>query len=666
MHRWARRALAATGAGGVAVAAGYLAFTEEDSTEAPEAAKPEAPRAKLARFANSLSRAKARSESASEKTETASSDGDWDAVVDVLVVGAGSSGCALASRLAQSAPDKRTLLVEAGDSDDLPEIQTAVAYFDKAERIFGSSRDHQYHAEAQDELLGRALYWPRGKVVGGCSSFNTMVYLRADKADYDAWAEKLGPGFEDFSAVGTLPFFRRAESHPGDPAVHGKDGPMHVAPLTDDVHFPDGAAHEVTKAFIRAANILGVPTNYDFANGTLGVNVNDVNARNGRRCNAAAFLKMVGAYPERGTLSVISRKPYEALNVWLCASVQKIIVDPKSKRALGVELRLGPSFDDEDNADDDEETETKIQERSLGKDEIVKGRTVRIRVRDETILSCGAVDSPRILMLSGVGPKQELENVGVPCIVDVPGVGKQLQDHLHVPMCYRIPQGVKPHSHSNICEGSLFTKLNASSKSPDLQVHVGTIFFAPDGFEPLGEGFTLTPSLIHPESVGSIRLASADPEDQPIIDARYLSDPEGRDMAQLVAGVRFVRQLGREMLKDLQKQAPKSCAEKSGTEVFPGPEVESDAEIEAYIRRYVGTMYHPVGTCRVGRDDDPLAVLDSHFRVRGAQGLRVVDASAIPKVVGANTNATCIMLGEMAADKIALDLAKRHKLRPEI
>lgn len=602
-------------------------------------------------------------------TEVASKDGfadhiKWDACVDVLVVGAGSSGCALAARLAQGAPDKRTLLVEAGDTDDLPEIQTAVAYFDKAERIFGSARDHQYHAEAQKELDGRALYWPRGKVVGGCSSFNTMVYLRADGKDYDAWAEILGKGFEDFSYAGVLPFFKRAETHPGDPKVHGKDGPMIVAPLTHDLHFPKGAAHSVTMAFIKAANSLGLPTNPDFAQGTFGVNVNDVNARNGQRCNAASYLKMMGAYPQHGQLSTTSQKPAGALSVWLCSPVRRIIIDPKTKRAIGVELELKPGFDDDDetdddvdanaSGDDDKEHPKAGQTRLIGGTEAVRGKVVRVRVREEVILSCGAVDSPRLLMLSGVGPKQDLEKVGIDCIVNSPGVGKHLQDHLHVPMCYRIPQGVTPHSHSNICEGSLFTKLNPDSRSPDLQVHIGTIFFAPDGFEPLGEGFTLTPSLIHPESVGSITLASADPEEQPIIDARYLTDPEGKDMAQLIAGVRFVRKLGMEMLKDLQSTGK---TKSSGLEAFPGAEVQSDEEIEAYIRRYVGTMYHPIGTCRVGRDDDPEAVLDARFRVRGAKGLRVVDASAIPKVVGANTNATCIMLGEMAADKIAMDVA---------
>jgi len=245
-----------------------------------------------------------------------------------------------------------------------------------------------------------------------------------------------------------------------------------------------------------------------------------------------------------------------------------------------------------------------------------------IRAKREVVLCGGAVNSPHLLLLSGIGPKKQLEHHNIPLVADVPGVGEGLQDHLHVAMSYRVSAGLKPHPQSNICEGSLFTRLRDGKGPCDLQVHCGTLFFEPDGFYPSGEGFTLTPTLIHTRTTGSLRLRSADPFEKPEIIPNYLSDVE--DVEQL-------RRL-------------------DGKEVYPGPSVQTDAEVDDYIRKYANTVYHPACTCRAGPTTDKGAVLDAELRVRGVRGLRVADASAMPAHVGCNTNATCVALGEKAAE----------------
>lgn len=248
------------------------------------------------------------------------------------------------------------------------------------------------------------------------------------------------------------------------------------------------------------------------------------------------------------------------------------------------------------------------------------------------------MNSPHLLLLSGVGPQEQLKRVGIPVVADVPAVGANLQDHLHVAMSYRLQAGVKPHPQSNICEGSLFTRLAPDDGHCDLQVHCGTVFFEPDGFYPSGEGFTLTPTLPHTNTFGSLRLRSADPFEKPEIVANYLSDEE--DVAQLRRGVVLVREIGKRMLQNLGQ----------GEEVHPGPSVQTKAQMEQYVRAFANTVYHPGCTCRAGRPGDPAAVLDPQMRVQGVQGLRVVDASSMPAHVGCNTNATCIALGEKGAE----------------
>ena len=278
----------------------------------------------------------------------------------------------------------------------MPQIQTAVDYFGKVEHIFGSDRDWIYGSEAQAELGGRGLYWPRGKVVGGCSSFNTMVFLRGDPKDFDHWARLVGDTTWAYESV--LPFFRRAETHPkGESRLHGGTGPMTVAPLDDASHHPDDASNFTTKAFIRAALSLGMRANRDFAYETLGVGCNDVNARGGARCSTSAYLKRVGAYPTAGATETTSSTG--ALTVWLETETTKIVWDASASppRAAGVQLSK-------------------------------RGATKVVRARKEVIVCCGAVNSPLLLLKSGVGPRADLAARGVDVVVESPGVGAHLVD----------------------------------------------------------------------------------------------------------------------------------------------------------------------------------------------------------------------------------------------
>eukprot|EP00939_MAST-03C_sp_MAST-3C-sp1_P003726 g3726.t1 len=626
----------------------------------------------------------------------------WDEVVDYIVVGAGSAGCAISARLYQGlrggddAEESRTsssvdvLLLEAGDHDCIPQIQTAVDYFGKVESVFGSSRDWLYDSEPQKELNGRGFYWPRGKVVGGCSSFNTMVWLRAPPSDFDLWQDRLG-GAKEWGYETMLRMYKRAETHPyakekGLVDFHGDSGPIRVAPLNHASHHPDDATNTVTRAFVDAAKRLGVPENPDFGLRTDGVGVNDVNAFEGRRCNAAAYLRMIGAYPEPDSLRIDGIGPFAVtedgrFKVRTKTMVTKVLFDRdesgavtdaskrRPPRAVGVEVVV---LDEEEEEEEEGDrgltvnaavtpTTTQSGDTSIGRPATTPTgvgtatrRRFRIRARREIVCSGGAVNSPQLLLLSGVGDRRHLEDVGVDCVAHVPGVGRSLKDHLHVPICYRVhePTRVVPHTHSNICEGSLFTTLDANATSPDLQVHIGTLLFDPQCFTPtLDDGFTLTPSLIQPKSVGSLTLRSDDPFERPKIEADYLTDP--RDLRTLVRGVKFVRAVGRAMLQT-------AVSGLVGTEIHPGPFVVSDADIEAYVRNHVGTMYHPTSTCKMGLDDDLEAVVDIHLRVRGVRDLRVCDASVMPEIVGANTNATCVAIGENGAEIILTELGLGH------
>jgi choline dehydrogenase len=516
---------------------------------------------------------------------------------DYVIVGAGSAGCVLAARLSED-PATRVLLLEAGGATGPRELAIPVAF----SRVFRTACDWAYETEPEPALDGRRLYWPRGKVVGGSSALNAMIYIRGHREDYDRW-EKLGNAGWSFSEV--LPYFRRAEDQQrGACDYHGAGGPLRVSDLR--------TVNPLSRAFLAAGAELGMPANADF-NGPdqLGVGLYQVTQRYGRRESAAtAYLR-----PARHRPNLVVRAGAHATRVLL-----------ERGRAVGVEYVGG-------------------------------GRRARARAEREVVLCGGSVGSPQLLMLSGVGPADHLRGLGIVVACDLPGVGQNLQDHVAVAVAFECRRPVtllnaergrsllayllfrRGPLTSNVAEAGAFVSTRPEARVPDLQFHFGPAWFVEHGFgNPPGHGFTLGPTLLRPQSRGSIRLRSADPLAPPAIHANYLT--QSADVAPLVAGVRLSRRLA----------ATRAFAEFRGPETLPGAAVTDDAGLAAYLRARAETLYHPVGTCRMGAD--ATAVVDPRLRVRGVEGLRVVDASVMPLIPGGNTNAPTIMIAEKAADLI--------------
>ena len=544
---------------------------------------------------------------------------------DYLIVGGGSAGCVLASRLSED-PQVRVALLEAGPADKsvLIHCPAGLAVMAKYEL-----NGWGYASVPQPGLNGRRGYQPRGKVLGGSSSINAMIYTRGHAQDYDAWAAEGNPGW---SFADVLPYFKRSEHNErGADAWHGQGGPLNVMDLRSPNPF--------LPAFIEAGQQAGHRLNTDF-NGPEqeGIGPYQVTHKNGERFSAAkAYLT-----PHRNRPN---------LNVITDALTTRVITEVVDGRpcAVGVEYRP-----------------------DAGRGAL---QSLRLKPGGEVVLSAGAFGSPQLLMLSGIGPADHLREHGIGVVHDLPGVGANLHDHVDVVMVVNAPkvtdlfglslQGVvkmvkglfewrRQRSGpltTNFAEAGGFIKSRPEEAIPDLQLHFVVGKLVDHGRKTvLGHGYSCHVCLLRPRSRGTLRLASADPQVAPLIDPAFLQDAD--DMARLVRGFKRMREL-------LQQPA---LACHGGVESRASAQAQSDAQIEQFIRNHADTIYHPVGTCRMGPDAG--AVVDAHLRVHGVDGLRVVDASVMPSVVGGNTNAPVIMMAEKAVDMIREDLPPRRFASP--
>ncbi|WP_226469008.1 GMC family oxidoreductase [Luteimonas panaciterrae] len=529
---------------------------------------------------------------------------------DYIIVGAGSAGCVLANRLSED-PDVRVLLLEAGGRDWNPFIHMPAGL---AKLVGRKGINWDYNTAPEAQLDNRQLWWPRGKVLGGSSSINAMCYIRGAHADYDEWAALGAQGWH-WDAV--LPYFKRSEGNSrGGDTWHGGNGPLSVSDLR--------YVNPLSQVFIDAAQQAGFSPNADF-NGAnqLGVGLYQVTQRDGMRCSTAV------AYLEPA-------KARANFTLETGALVQRVLIE--GGRAVGVACRL-------------------------------RGREVQVRATREVLLSGGAINSPQLLMLSGIGPAQELRRHGIGVTVDVAGVGANLQDHLDVSTLQHCTQDHVSydrasevgtayryflHGHSgpgssNLAEAGGFVRSHlAPDARPDIQFHFIPAMLDDHGRHRLkGDGYTVHACFLRPRSRGRITLASANPADKARIEANYLSDAEGFDLKMMVECAKVSREVFAQKAFDPYRGAP----------IFPTRNDLSDDELVAFIRAKAETVYHPVGSCRMGSDD--ASVVDPELRVRGVDALRVIDASVMPALIGGNTNAPTIMIAERASDLI------RGKLRSD-
>jgi choline dehydrogenase len=519
---------------------------------------------------------------------------------DFIVVGAGSAGCVLANRLSADARH-RVLLLEAGGRDWNPFIHMPAGI---AKLVGNRSIDWQFQTEPEPALAGRSLYWPRGRVLGGSSSINAMCYTRGQPADYDGWAQA---GASGWNYAQVLPYFRRAEDHyGGENRFHGRGGPLTVSSL--------GYRNPLSTVFVAAAQARGYAANPDF-NGERqeGAGYYDVTQRAGRRCSTAVgYLQPARA---RANLVIATH-----------VTVSRLTFD--GARATGVEF-------------------------------IQRGVRQQAHAEREVLVSAGAIGSPQLLLLSGVGPADDLRTLGIPVVVDLPGVGANLQDHLDVCTLYKCLEPItydftaldearvalrylltrSGPGASNIAESGAFLRSAlAQDGRPDVQLHFVPAQLDDHGRNRLpGHGFTIHGCNLRPASRGRITLKSTDPLQPPRIEARYLSAEP--DLEVMIESVRMSRDIVADAAFDRYR----------GAEVFPGPQARDRAGIVEFIRHKAETIYHPVGTCRMGAANDAQAVVDDQLRVRGILGLRVVDASVMPTLVSGNTNAPTIMIAERAS-----------------
>jgi choline dehydrogenase len=553
-----------------------------------------------------------------------------DDVFDYIIVGGGSAGCLIANRLSRD-PAIRVLLLEAGRKDDYLWIHIPVGYL----YCIGNPRtDWLFKTEPDAGLNGRSLRYPRGKTLGGCSSINGMIYMRGQARDFDGWATTTGD--DAWSWQNCLPDFKAHEDHFRlDDGADPKTG--------DNSRFSDMHGHggewriekqrlrwDILESFAEAAVEAGIPRSEDFNSGdNEGVGYFEVNQRSGWRWNTSkAFLRPAKGRPN--------------LSVWTQSHVERLILETSGsgrKRCAGVVVQR-------------------------------QGRSVQVRARREVILSAGAIGSPQLLQLSGIGPAGLLKQHGIEVAHDLPGVGENLQDHLQIRTVFKVGKAKT----LNTLAGSVFGKamigleyvlkrsgpmsmspsqLGAFTRSDDRQPHANLEYHVqPLSLDAFGEplhtvpAFTASVCNLNPTSVGSVRIRSADFSDAPAIAPNYLSTEEDRKIA--ADSLRQVRKI----------VAQPALAKYKPEEWKPGIQYQTDEELATLAGDIASTIFHPVGTTRMGRHDDPMAVVDSRLRVRGISGLRVVDAGVMPNITSGNTNAPTLMIAEKAAAFILQDAAE--------
>jgi len=530
--------------------------------------------------------------------------------VDYIVVGAGSAGCVLAARLSED-PATRVLLLEAGPPDRSLWIHLPIGY---GKTMWSPTYNWCFETEPEPQMNGRRVYWPRGKTLGGSSSINGLIYIRGQREDYDHWAALGNPGW---SYADVLPYFIRSEHNQrGADVHHGGDGPLKVSDI--------GARHELIEAFIAAAGQIGVPRTDDFNGASQeGAGYYQLNTWKGWRCSTAT-----------GYLAPARRRP----NLSVLTGAQATGLEFEGRRVVGVRYRHG-------------------------------GAATTVRARAEVLLAAGAIQSPQLLQLSGIGPADLLQRHGVAVRHALPGVGENLQDHLQIRLIYECSKPITTNDELNswlgqlkigmqwllfrsgplavgINQGGCFMRALPQSTRPDIQFHVATLSadMAGGKVHPFS-GFTMSVCQLRPESRGHVRIRSSDPLEPPAMQPNYLSADHDRRTA--VAAIRCARAVA----------AAPAMRPYVAREVKPGPEARDDDALLEFCRNSGATIFHPSCTCKMGHD--PMAVVDARLRVHGIDGLRVIDASVMPTLVSGNTNAPVVMMAEKAVDMIRADARKR-------